>query len=355
MEHKSGQRRRLKTVLLICALGVGILLLPVTASWMVRHCYVEMAVRAFRSNPSQAGADKLIDLLDRRSPTHGQAARILRLLLEPKVVTRSAYAIGRKPTISTLLPFYLHFNTITTCRVDALAEGQDSLTPQSSMSTHVGTGPHVWTLPAATDNYGKFSAELRFSYSLAAPLNWHYPTNPVTRFVYDLLDRIAPRRRSAVSKEKPYQVGFSVPLHINVVPAAEAERVQLLSSPELDARMRDALHPDTSADTLFRLPLHIFARRLPANVVFDCFLELPDGARIRSSWGRHLIGYAGRDFEVNLLASEYQGHWGMDGAKAVFEPDPNYAFEEPTIKSIWNGRLEFPIYYESFPWWYTGK
>jgi hypothetical protein len=27
----------------------------------------------------------------------------------------------------------------------------------------------------------------------------------------------------------------------------------------------------------------------------------------------------------------------------VFEADPNYAFEEPTIKSIWNGRLEFPV------------
>ena len=351
MRQAAGQRRRFKKVLLICALGMGIVLLPMLAWWMVRYCYVERAVRAFQSNPSQAGADKLADLLGERSPTHAQAARILKLLLQPKVVTRSAYAIGRKPTISTLLLFDLRFNTIITCRADVLADGQTLLTHHSSTSTHVGPGPHVWTLPAAPDNYGKLSTELRFSYSLAAPPHWRYPTNPVTRFVYDLLDRIAPRHRSAVSKEKPYQVGFRVPVHINVVPAAEAERVQLLSSPELDARMRDALRPDTSS---FRL-LHIFARCLPANVVFDCFLELTDGTRIRSSWGRHLIGYAGRDFEVNLLPSEYQGRWRMDGAKAVFEPDPNYAFEEPTIKSIWNGRLEFPIYDESFPWWHTGK
>ncbi len=33
---------------------------------------------------------------------------------------------------------------------------------------------------------------------------------------------------------------------------------------------------------------------------------------------------------------------GTYEAKFVFEPDPNYALDEPTIKSVWNGRLEFP-------------
>jgi hypothetical protein len=33
----------------------------------------------------------------------------------------------------------------------------------------------------------------------------------------------------------------------------------------------------------------------------------------------------------------------MHEVKFVFETDPNYALDEPTIKSIWNGRLEFPI------------
>jgi hypothetical protein len=282
----------------------------------------------------------LVDLLDKRSPTHGQAATILKLLLQPKVVTRSAYAIGRKPTISTLLPFYLRFNTTMTCRVDVLSDGQDLLMPQSSRFTYLATGPHVWTLPVAPDNYGKFSMELIFSYSLAAPPSWLYPRNPVAQLLYDLLDRIRPQRRSTRSEERPYQVGFSVSADINVVPEAEAERVQLLSNPELDARMKNALRPDTS-----RWQLDIFARRLPVNVVFDCFLELPDGTRIRSLWGnRHLITYAGRDFEVHLWPSQY----GVDrstvhDAKFVFEPDPNYAFEEPTIKAIWNGWLEFPI------------
>ena len=27
----------------------------------------------------------------------------------------------------------------------------------------------------------------------------------------------------------------------------------------------------------------------------------------------------------------------------VLRPDPDYAYEDPAIKSIWNGTLEFPI------------
>jgi hypothetical protein len=346
MEHKSGQRRRLKRVLLTCALGIGVLLGPVAAWRIGRYYYVERAVQAFRSSPSQAGADKLVDLLDKRSPTHGQASRILRLLLQPKVVTRSAYPIGRKPTMSTLLPFYLHFNTTMTCRADVPAYGQDLLAPQLSTLPYFGTRPHVWTLPVAPDNCGKFSTELRLHYSLAPPSNWQpYPTNPLAQFLYDLRDRIRPRRRSTESEEKPYQVSFSVPVQIEVVPEAEVERVQLLSSPELDSRMREALRADESFSFFAgSLGLERLAPCLPANVVFDCFLELPDGTKIRSSRAenQHLTGYAGRDFDIDLWWEEYRVNPSdMHDAKLVFESDPNYA--EPTIKAIWNGRVEFPI------------
>jgi hypothetical protein len=340
MRQEAGQRRKRKRVLLICAFGIGILLLPIAAWWMVRYYCVGKAMRTFQSNPSQAGADTLIDLLDERSPTHAQAARILKLLLEPKVATRSAYPVGKRPAISTTLPCYLHFHTTMTCQVDVLADGQDFLMPQSSTFTYLSTGPHVWTLPATPDNCGKFNVELRFSYSLAAPPSWLYPRNPVAQFLYDLLDRIRPQRRSTGSEERPYQVGFSVSADLNVVPEAEAEQVQLLSSPELDSRMRDALRPGTSLGRP-----HVFARCLLANVVFDCFLELPDQTRMKPSRpNQHLRGYAGKEFEVVFWMEEY---W-VDGApvregKLVFEPDPNYAFDEPTIESIWNGRLEFPI------------
>lgn len=35
---------------------------------------------------------------------------------------------------------------------------------------------------------------------------------------------------------------------------------------------------------------------------------------------------------------------GTYDAKFVFVTDPNGALDEPTIKSVWSGRLEFPIH-----------
>ncbi len=46
---------------------------------------------------------------------------------------------------------------------------------------------------------------------------------------------------------------------------------------------------------------------------------------------------------------------GTYEAKFVFEPDPNYALDEPTIKSIWNGRLEFPVPSPGVPEPNTGR
>jgi hypothetical protein len=147
MRQEAGQRRSLRRVLVLCALGMGILILPVPAWWAVRYCYVGRAVRAFQANPSQAGTDKLIALLEERRPTRRQGAKILQLLLQPKIVTRSAYPVGRKLTISILSPFRLRFHTSMTCRLEVLADGQESATHSSFVS--LGTEPRVLVSPAA--------------------------------------------------------------------------------------------------------------------------------------------------------------------------------------------------------------
>lgn len=87
-------------------------------------------------------------------------------------------------------------------------------------------------------------------------------------------------------------------------------------------------------------------------MAFRYTLELSDGTRISSflSGDGHLCAYAGRDFEINIdvLYSRVNRPGTYDG-KFVFESDPNYAFEEPTIKAIWNGTLEFPIHFTVAP------
>jgi hypothetical protein len=161
---------------------------------------------------------------------------------------------------------------------------------------------------------------------------------------------------------------------IGVVEEAKAEQVQLLADPELDRRMKDAVR----AEVWYRAPkepggLHVLGPCLPADVAFHCFLALPDGTRITSSRAelRRLRAYAGRDLAVILSLEDFRpdrpGTVALSlgdlmplrpatyDAKFVFEPDPNYALEEPTIKSIWNGRLEFPIRFTVPPEPNTGR
>ena len=146
---------------MICALGVSALLLPVMTWWAVRYCRVEVAMRVFASNPSQARTRKLIALLEKRSATQGQAAEMLKLLFWPRVATRSAYPIGKKPTVSVSLPFYLQFHNSLTIQEDIPPEGQTEPRPYPYF-THVGTMPRVLVCPTVPDKVGKYHFSIQY-------------------------------------------------------------------------------------------------------------------------------------------------------------------------------------------------
>lgn len=356
-----GGQRRLKRILVCCAIGAGIVLTPLAVWCAVSYCRVEIAIHNFASSPSQAGANKLTALLDKRSPTRGQAANILKLLFWPKVNTRRTYPVGRKPSISTTIPCYLHFPAGMKCRADVRADGQIRSTSYSSLQ--FGTEPDVWVCPVVPDRPGKLRMEVQYQYLLRPPSSGEfYFKNPLGRFLRGLLTWMKIQPWLPPPENKWYQVHFQVPVEIDVVEEAQAEQVQLLSNPELDRRMKDILRPEE----WFSPPgksggLWVIGRCLPANVAFRCFFELPDGTRIASSRPelRRLRAYAAWDFAVSLRLGDFlplhpgtmalslgdlMPLWpGTHEAKFVFEPDPNYALEEPTIKSIWNGTLEFPI------------
>jgi hypothetical protein len=125
--------------------------------------------------------------------------------------------------------------------------------------------------------------------------------------------------------------------------------------------MRDLLRPEVWFNTPGRPGgLYWWGRGqvLPVDVAFRCFLELPDGTRVMPHRPelRRLRGYAGWDFAVSQpLAKVVPLPPGMHEVKFVFETDPNYALDEPTMKSIWNGRLEFPIRFTVPPEPNTGR
>jgi hypothetical protein len=357
MRPEGGQRRR-KRILVCGAIGISIVLIPLAVWCAVPYCRVEIAIHEFASNPSQAGANRLTGLLGEYIPTRGQAARIPKLLFWPEVNTRSAYPVGRKPSISTTIPCYLHLPTGMKCRVDVRAGGQ--IRSASHSSVQFGTEPDVWVCPVVPDRPGKLRMEVQYQYLLRPPSSGaFYFKNPLGRFLGGLLARIKIQPWLPPPENKWYQVRFQVPVEIDVVEEAQAEQVQLLSNPELDSRMRDLLRPRV----WFNAPggpggLWVHGQVLPANVAFRCFLELPDGTRIMPHRPelRRLRGYAGWDFAVSLpLWKVVPPPSGTYEAKYVFETDPNYALDEPTIKAIWNGRLEFPIRFEVPPEPNTGR
>jgi hypothetical protein len=354
--------------------GISIVLLSLAAWWGVRYCRVEIAIHGFASNPSQAGANKLTGLLDEYIPTRGQAARILKLLLWPTIAARSAYPVGRKPTVSTTLPCDLHFRTRMMWRVDVCADGQTR--PTSYISHQFVAGPEVLVSPVAPDRPGKLRMAVRYHYLLAPPPKnlRFYSSNPVGRFLGRLLARMNIEPWVLPPQERWYQVRFEVPVEVTVVEETKAEQVQLLSNPELDGLMKDILRPEV----WFSAPkepggLYVIGQCLPANVAFRCFLELPDGTRIASSRPelRRLRAYANWDFAAAFPLRDFtplqpgtvalaRGDFmplrpGTYDAKFVFETDPNYALDEPTIKSIWNGRFEFPIHFTVPPEPNTGE
>jgi hypothetical protein len=362
------RQQRSKRILVRCIVGIGVAFILLAVWWGVHYYRVEIAIHGFASNPSQARANKLTALLDRQSPTRGQAARILKLLLWPTIATRSTYPVGRKPTISATIPCYLHFPTGMMCRVDVRADGQVRST--SYRSIQLGTEPEVLVSPVAPERPGKLRMEVRYHYLLAPPPKnlRFYSSNPVGRFLGRLLARMNIEPWVLPPQERWYQVRIRVPVEIGVVEKAKAEQVQLLSDPELDRRMKDLLRPEA----WYRAPkepagLYLRASCLPANVAFHCFLELPDGTRTTSSRPelRRLRAYAGWDFAAAFPLGDFSplqpgtvalslGDFmplrpGTYDAKFVFEPDPNCALDEPTIKAIWNGRLEFPIRFTVAP------
>jgi len=105
---KRKRPRRKRRLLLVLVAGVAAI---VPVSWLGRAGYrswqVERAIARFAASPSQSAADKLALLLATGTPTDRQSERILKLVLNPTVTTRSAYPADRVPTINIECPFHL--------------------------------------------------------------------------------------------------------------------------------------------------------------------------------------------------------------------------------------------------------
>jgi hypothetical protein len=351
MKTRLSQRTRQSLLVLVAALAV-----IAFGSWHGWPAYqywrVERAIARFEANPSQPAANRLGRVLDAGVPTHKQAKRILGLVFGPSVRARRAYPADSVPKVSLEWPYNLEFSESRVKREAKLwLEGEKvnlgklEFDPWGHPRRFLTCGKEP--LPVGTyDGIVQFDCALT-RFRADAPLWWR-------------LRSLFRGRRPIGRTLQPigsYRTRFEMPLRITVEQGDDAEGVRLVTNPKLDEEVRQSFTcrrwtaKSAQAEQLSASSevLHLKCTNAPVALAFQAMLRLSDGReiqprharlaqlRLRKDESGYLVAYS-RRFELRRP--------GNYRATVVLRPDPNYAYEDPAIKEIWGGTLEYPIHFK---------
>ncbi len=370
------QQRRVHH-LCLWSLG-GITLAAVVLLWIfvgprIRERQVERAIHRFQAIPSQAGADRLMELLYRGDPTPEQGRYILALLFHPRATTRPTYPAGRRPTVALQLPFKVRPRSESFLFEESLCADGRSTDTGILMGWHYLEGdPRVITADDPLNAGQACEAEIRCHIWFATPGKYNLLIrNPTVR---GALRAVVARfdRKRAVRMGTPargeYECDFVVPVSLIAAQDGAPGKIDLLSNPQLDASIRSAFaaRPETwmegrshtnGQSRSWRGGVTIAYQSVPLAVAFKAALRLPDGRAIPQSSEpvepmRARAGTSGR-FQISVadfVASETANEGvlrtpGEYTGVIILKSDPNLAYDDPAIDAIWNGTLEFPIHF----------
>lgn len=348
-------RRLLFGVGLIAAVG---LVAPRTAR-VVQRQRVEAAIARFEENPSQERADALIQLLTRKAANDAQGERILTRLLYPKVVARSAYPFGKTPVFSMERLYEVHFPHSTVSRQAALwVGGKERQGAGSQGGNVIGVGPEFYYLTLTAQEPGIYDVEIRYEYAvtrMTAKTRWSWAP-----FRGPLPWSLLPQRGntwSASHSDPDYTCRFAVPVTLRIAEEGEAEKVDLLSNPELDERMRNAFaiggtfaasgtYDTPAGKRRYTCNSSIVFSTLPSAVAFKAALRLANGVEVALP-DAHPEPHRARANTSGIFpirpAASLLAETGQQHATLILSPDVEHAYQDPAIKAIWDGTLEFPI------------
>ena len=347
----------IRSVFVWLLVGAGCAAVPAYVRPVVRSWQAERAIARFEAGPSQAGADRLLGLLTKERATAAQGSRILKLLLWPKVTTRPAYPDSETARVALETPFRLN---IPNGRIEIQrgvwsgekhwfnwpGRATSKLTPSAELLSPCpgDMGPGIY--------HPEIHYQCQFTKSRGGVSFWSRLRQRLGRRFLRRSLGIAPARF-----EKTYDRHFTVPLTVRIAETGAAEKLQAVSNPRLDKTMRDAFatRPVQSHGVYFTSSgrrhcvrsTEIVCQALPVAIAFKLFLRLPDshelpqgGAkgpqkiRLRADTSGRFVVQAG-PFGLEQ-PGEYTG-------TLILRPAPDYAYEDPAIKTIWSGTLEFPI------------
>ena len=164
------------------------------------------------------------------------------------------------------------------------------------------------------------------------------------------------RPKMRVSYSISYKFKFTIPVEIVVTEKADAEKVELISNPQLDEQMRKAFVSKqvTSAGHYRKKStnydasggLKIFYGDLQADTAFQRYLLFPDGRKIQADprYSKPIRLFTGKSGSFYVHSSNFPiEEPGQYDCTVILTADPNIAYDDPSIKSIWNGELRFPL------------
>jgi len=333
----------------IFAIGgfVGLLAILVLAGPSIRSWQMGRAIARFEKRPSQGRANTLVELLQVHAATDEQGKRALALLLRPRIVTRKAYAARPIVTIGIEKPFDLDFHRFLwskdTITINGRPAGSDTLEREASCLDVLVP----YTQP------GTYPLELRIQCSVG--IERTSKGTILLCYLHDGLPWLVPDM-AMWQPSRTYQCDFTVPSEITITGDDDAEKVELLSSPELDQAMRAAfsaghIYMETEVTTSAGRrrvmgATEIAYKDIPLAAAFSIALRLPDGREmpVQRIWPTGFPVRAGGSGYFVVDPSNFIVEApGRYKATLVLVPDLGLAYRDAAIKSIWNGTLEFPI------------
>jgi len=317
---------------------------------------VERTIAGFRAAPGPACVVRLTQWLAEGAVTPEQGARILTLLLQPMIVTRPAYPVGQSVGISVERPFALSIPGHRIEFQEHVWGGKRLMdTNWVSRSTLYGFPEilNAWTQPTEPSIY---HARIRTTCKVISTAGRKFTLwDRLSMSLRRLLGR--PPATRAPARGPTYGCQFVVPFDLKIIEKDQAERLELRADPQMDKTMRTVIAAETSdrhgaygtpaGRRGHRGSTSVAFKTLPIAVAFELSLRLADGRELPAGANRQpqrIRIRAGKSaaFLVDV------GSFGLTepgdyAGTLVLRSDPNYAYEDPAIKAIWNGTLEFPI------------
>jgi len=316
---------------------------------------LERQIRRFEAAPSQTLANELVEQLTEPTVTTDQGERILRLLLEPRISTRESYPAGKPAGICVGLPFSLESNARMRLR-RRIEDAPEVPAPEHHRWTRVlTTEPQILMVPPPSARSGTHrsavSNDFRFTFTPDRTSMWDRLRKIMGRFGFTSL---AWRGQPS----KAYHCRFTVPVEVSFVEESGAERIELISDSQIDETMRRTIVTTTRTDVcdtyatpsgprMCRGHATVGFLTLPTAVAWQVSLRLEDGQELPCDVGRRAqrirTRSGSRGYHVIDMARFGIEEPGDYLGTLILRPDPNCAYEDPAIKSMWNGTLEFPV------------